>query len=73
MKDSQRKAMFAKGQNIRLSDLKGKDRWNGMTYEQKVNHYSSYTGITPEHVDMGGFTYSMLPKYAKKALDDSYE
>lgn len=55
-----------------LSDTlsKGSAKWKSMTHKQRVNHYSTYTGVKPQHVDLTGMTYSMLPKYVKKSLND---
>jgi hypothetical protein len=49
--------------------MKGEHKWNSLSNEQKKNHYSSYSGVKPEHVDLTGTGYKDLPKYVKKGLD----
>ena len=69
------KADDSKTRLAAISDTlsKGSARWKGMTHEQRVNHYATYTGIKPQHVDLTGMTYSMLPKYVKKSLNDDID
>ena len=51
-------------------NIKAKEIWNNYTDEQKRNVYSTYTGIHPKDVDIGGMEYSLLPKYVKMSLQD---
>jgi hypothetical protein len=51
-------------------DKEAQSMWNNFTDNQKINVYSSYTGIKPKDVDIGGLTYSMLPKYVKLGIKD---
>ena len=51
--------------------IEGKNKWHALSDDAKKNIYSSFTGIKPEHVDLGGMTYSMLPKYVKKTMEES--
>ena len=51
-------------------NIKAKEIWDNYTNEQKRNVYSTYTGIHPKDVDIGGMEYSILPKYVKMSLQD---
>ena len=51
-------------------NIKAKEIWDNYTDEQKRNVYSTYTGIHPKDVDIGGMEYSLLPKYVKMSLQD---
>jgi hypothetical protein len=62
------KKLKAKTSKMRLA-MKGEHKWNSLSNEQKKNHYSSYSGVKPEHVDLTGTGYKDLPKYVKKGLD----
>mgnify|MGYP003125010536 CR=1 FL=1 len=49
----------------------GKKTWNKLTNDQKKNTYSSYTGVSPEHVDLTGMDYNDLPKDVKRGVKQS--
>jgi len=49
----------------------GKKKWNKLTDDQKKNSYSSYTGVSPEHVDLTGMDYNDLPKDVQKGVKQS--
>ena len=50
--------------------VKAKALWESKSDEAKKNIYASVTGVKPEHVDLGGMSYNMLPKYVKKTMED---
>jgi len=51
-------------------DKEAQNMWNNFTDNQKINIYSSYTGIKPKNIDIDRLTYSMLPKYVKLGIKD---
>jgi len=58
-----------KGKHLeKTAAKKGRKLWNSYSDSQKKNIYSTYTGIKPQDVDVGGMEYEILPKYVKKSL-----
>ena len=64
------KHKFLKKNDSKTINAKAKEIWDNYSDKQKKNHYATYEGIKPEHVDLTGLTFSMLPKYVKMALID---
>ena len=62
------KKLKARTSKMRVANKK---KWNKMTDDQKKNTYSSYSGVSPEHVDLTGMEYSDLPKHVKKGVNKS--
>ena len=58
------------GSDKKALNIRAKEIWDSYTDEQKRNVYSTYTGIHPKDVDIGGMEYSLLPKYVKMSLLD---
>lgn len=50
--------------------MTGREFYNSLPHDKKVNILATLMGIRPEDVDTGGLEYGMLDKWVRKGLDD---